>query len=46
MATKTGAPTTVRLMEDAVFKLASDKDIVFRRLEWGDFDKGFLDVLS
>ena len=25
---------------------ASDKDLVFRRLEWGDFDKGFLEALK
>ena len=46
MVSKSGAPTTIHLKEQALFKAASEQDLVFRRLEWGDFDKGFLEALK
>ena len=46
MVTRQPAPSTVKLHEQALFKKASDADFVFRRLEWGDFDKGFLEALK
>ena len=46
MVSKTGAPTTISGMEAALFKTASDREYTFRRLEWGDFEKGFLEVLK
>ena len=46
MVTKTGAPSTITLKEQALFRAASDREFVFRRLEWGDFDKGFLEALK
>ena len=37
---------TVKEHENAIFKISSDTEFEFRRLEWGDFDKGFLEALK
>ena len=36
----------MRGKEQALFGAASDSEFTFRRLEWGDFDKGFPAILS
>ena len=46
MVSKTGSASTVSAQEIAIFKNASDSEFQFRRLEWGDFDKGFLEALK
>ena len=46
MVSQTGAPTTISMKEDALFTQASERDLVFRRLQPDDFEKGFLEVLK
>ena len=49
METKRGEPcptATVLTKERALFEAASDSEFAFRRLEYADFDKGFLEVLK
>ena len=46
MVSKSGAPSTIAGKEQALFQAASDSEYTFRRLEWGDFDKGFLEALK
>ena len=46
MVSQAGKQTTIRLKENALFEEASETDLVFRRLEWADFDKGFLEALK
>ena len=46
MVSKAPLPSTVQTKELAVFRAASDSEFTFRRLEWGDFDKGFLEALK
>ena len=46
MVTQAPAGTTWRTKEIALFRAASDSEFTFRRLEWSDFDKGFLEALK
>ena len=46
MVSVSGAPSTISRKELALFNEASDSEFAFRRLEWGDFDKGFLEALK
>ena len=43
---KTGLPSSVATKERALFTNASDAEFTFRMLEYGDFDKGFPEILK
>ena len=46
MVSKVGNPSTIVGKEDALFRAASDSEFIFRRLECGDYEKGFLEALK